>query len=434
MKYLLYILIVILALLTACSKDINTDSSLNTQHEPEPVIESPSDAVQDPIQAVEGKENEKLTTPVTEDEVEMPVFAEEDYEMSLELTYQILTVGADESEIGLTFRSTEYPLEVYLLQDGKIIATVETDVSSWQFDNRTFYTHRVSFDHLSADTFYEYVVIDASRRSEAFSFKSISKTPKMLFLGDIQGYKASQYQAFKETVEEAIKAQGPFDFIYIAGDIVDTSDSLDQWDYFFESLEELKDQIFVTAVGNHDVYKTDILYENAFNYPNNGLIGHRHFYFEVGETIFLLFDTEYFEGYEEQIEWMTNTSKPEKHQVVLMHRSAYPVFYNEANIRALSDDFEALEIDLVLSGHDHIYSRTSIYEDKIDYDKGVVYIVGGSGSGSKYYSQETSKDWIDVVYDDNTPVYTVLDFGDTIEIKAYAYNAPDTLIDQLEIE
>ena len=69
-------------------------------------------------------------------------------------------------------------------------------------------------------------------------------------------------------------------------------------------------------------------------------------------------------------------------------------------------------IDLVLSGHDHIYSRTSMLKGILTPPPdGVVYVCGWSSSGSKYYAEdnETSfRYWRDIVYDRNTPVYSII--------------------------
>ena len=67
----------------------------------------------------------------------------------------------------------------------------------------------------------------------------------------------------------------------------------------------------------------------------------------------------------------------------------YPISYNELNIREFSTVFEECNIDLVLSGHDHIYSRTTMHNNnQVETNNGSTYVVGGSASGSKYYKEK----------------------------------------------
>ena len=82
-------------------------------------------------------------------------------------------------------------------------------------------------------------------------------------------------------------------------------------------------------------------------------------------------------------------------RIVLMHRSAYPLNYNEEEIRALAPVFEECNVDLVLSGHDHIYSRTTMLagEKTAMNTNGVTYVVTGSASGSKYYAAADDRPW-----------------------------------------
>ena len=77
--------------------------------------------------------------------------------------------------------------------------------------------------------------------------------------------------------------------------------------------------------------------------------------------------------------------------------------------------FDELGVDLVLSGHDHIYSRTEMYngEKVTDGQQGTMYIVGGCSSGSKFYDADSNgRPWQDVVYDENNPVFSVLKTAD----------------------
>jgi len=129
-------------------------------------------------------------------------------------------------------------------------------------------------------------------------------------------------------------------------------------------------------------------------------------------------------------------SDTKKFKIVLMHRSVYPMLYDEAIVRRLAETFENATIDLVMSGHDHIYNRTTMYQnEKVEPGDGVTYIVGGSGSGSKYYKEQGNRYWKHVIYDENNPVFTTVNITDKV-INIFAYSVINDkleLIDELII-
>jgi hypothetical protein len=63
---------------------------------------------------------------------------------------------------------------------------------------------------------------------------------------------------------------------------------------------------------------------------------------------------------------------------------------------------------------------------KIEVNRGVTYLVGGSGSGSKYYGADETRPWLNVVYDDDNPVFTVLRFVNNTDLVVEAYAVEGT--------
>lgn len=60
----------------------------------------------------------------------------------------------------------------------------------------------------------------------------------------------------------------------------------------------------------------------------------------------------------------------------------------------MAKTFEEYGVDLVLSGHDHIYARSHLlYQNNPteDHTKGITYIIGGSGGNKFYPVKETAK-------------------------------------------
>ena len=79
--------------------------------------------------------------------------------------------------------------------------------------------------------------------------------------------------------------------------------------------------------------------------------------------------------------------------------------------------FEQYGVDLVLVGHQHVYSRSyPMYQGSIDYEKGVTYIMGDSGQ--KFYSSADERYSEKTIY--NTSTYQVVHIdGNTMEVLTY---------------
>lgn len=248
-----------------------------------------------------------------------------------------------------------------------------------------------------------------------------------MVFGDPQGYKLEHYEAFRQNFDIGLNQFPEWDMTIIAGDIVDKGDDLWQWDYFHKALgQRLYERPVLTAIGNHDVINGSNLYKSSFEYPDNGLaaLKDRSFYIDIPGGRIGVWDTEKPSLFSQQAEWLKEIMEgQEGFRIILMHRSVYPVSYNEAYIRNLSQVFEDLEIDLVISGHDHIYSRTTLMDEEIvSVDDGVTYVVTGSSSGSKFYSDlGDERFWKQVVFDKDYPVFTRISIDEKgLSLKAYA--------------
>lgn len=372
---------------------------------------------------------------------------------SLPIERAILTVNEDtRSSVNLTFNLRDGLEEVQVLvlnSQGELVNSYPTEYSKLQIEEIEMtierHVYKASLDQLYDYKDYEYVIEASGQYSEPTRFSVLEEKPMTFgFFGDTQGYLLSQYDDFRTTYELAQELSGGLDISYIAGDIVDDGNDFDQWLFFDEAMSDLlKQETFVTAIGNHDVKISSAIYESSFNYPENGIIGleERNFYFDIPYGRIAVFDTESSELFDQQSEWLVQVMEESDQlfKIVLMHRSAYPMAYNEQYIRNLGVVFEEAGIDLVLSGHDHIYSRTSMFQDEIvNVGEGVTYICGGSSSGSKIYDilDEDLRYWKQIVYEEKNPVFTLIDISeDKIIVKAYGVvDGQEKLMDFFELK
>ena len=343
----------------------------------------------------------------------------------------LVNVGSDETNVGISF---ETPLGV---TDAKVVVSLnETLTSPVEFlakstvvsgttasgPNVVYLAWGAYVTELTPDTTYYYKVGNDNGWSSTLSFTTLktSGDATMLFFGDVQG----GYAAFPNVLDKAVAQYPEASLFMLAGDINDSEARLYDEITLFDDYAKtyLNNNIWAAAIGNHDAYNGGHVFSNYFYGPNNGIdsgSGVRNYYFEFNDAIIFNLDTEagfasYDPSYVKQSNLlrtvMNETTK--KYKIVLMHRSTYPMNYNEANVRALSSVFEELEIDLVISGHDHVYNRTTMLEgNKVEVNNGVTYVVGGS-SGTKFYNADTvPRPWENIVYDDNFPVFSAIRFS-----------------------
>ena len=86
--------------------------------------------------------------------------------------------------------------------------------------------------------------------------------------------------------------------------------------------------------------------------------------------------------------------------------------------------FEEYGVDLAISGHEHIYLRTKqLYNDKVDTNKGVTYVIGGC-AGTKRYSGTNNPNLFEVLLESDNPsghfCGSIVEIvGDTLSFKYY---------------
>ena len=148
---------------------------------------------------------------------------------------------------------------------------------------------------------------------------------------------------------------------------------------------------------------------------------------------------------EEQVPWLRNVleNNPNKWTVVTFHHPVFSPASDRDNPvlrqfwKPLLDEFK---VDIVLSGHDHIYARTGDidvtnikniptgYQQAYDPDIGTVYVV--SVSGPKMY--EVTKGQYAKRFAENTQLYQIIDLdGDTLRFRAFT--ATGELYDEFKL-
>ncbi len=212
-------------------------------------------------------------------------------------------------------------------------------------------------------------------------------------------------------------------FVVFNGDIVDTGSSASQWDAWFDNGTNLiANKLILHAQGNHDVASASY-YQNIFDLPKNNTPQTELYYsVDYGETIFICLNSET-PGDAAQRTWLTNTlaaNVNKKWKVVSFHKPFYTVGPHAGEMNSYWNtwfkDFDDYGVDLILTGHDHLYERFKPINRNVSTTNAVAtygsgptdgrcqVVCGGAGAplydaGSSSLLQTFKKDYHFVMFD-----------------------------------
>lgn len=284
------------------------------------------------------------------------------------------------------------------------------DFRDISLDSSGVWHYEATASGLSAGTAYVYRVGKEGSWSKAYRFAAADPKKKdvtFLYMGDVQPANdiKEEFALWGELSQAAFSRNPELAFAVLGGDIVNSGISIEQFDRFRENAEPVFASVpLMAANGNHESNFPDTgkpeLYLDIFAFPENGPRGFsEEFYsFDYGNCHILVLNSWIFSGEQKLTEYdferVNNWIKSDlaassaDWQIAVTHVPVYAVHDDavaEAVKKAWAPIFEKYGVDLVFTGHQHVYSRSRpIYEGKVDYEKGIPYIMGVSGS--KFYS------------------------------------------------
>ncbi|MGV8885296.1 MAG: immunoglobulin-like domain-containing protein [Microbacteriaceae bacterium] len=344
------------------------------------------------------------------------------------VTDLVLNVGSDETKRNVAWYSNSGATEVVQvaktseLSDGAF----PTDAASFTATNGPATEAGSRYNHatitgLVENTSYSYRAGSSAgwTATKQFSTQKFDGDYSFLLVGDPQigasGSVANDQAGWESTMNSAEAAFPKTEFIYSAGDQVETAPNETQYDAFLAPTQLTKYPLS-TINGNHDV--GSLAYEQHFNMPNldknygaasNGTSSGGDSWFTYNDVLYITLnsnnrDTETHKAFLEKV--VAEQGAAAKWTIVGFHHSIYSVasHANDSDIIArrstLPTVLSDLGIDLVLMGHDHVYTRSflmnkgAVAEDvaagaqsTVTPDEGdVLYVTANSASGSKYYN------------------------------------------------
>ena len=164
----------------------------------------------------------------------------------------------------------------------------------------------------------------------------------------------------------------PFDFVLMMGDNLYGREAPQDFERkFAEPYKALLDQKvkFYATLGNHDQ-------PLQVNYKDFNMNGKEYYRFTKGKIAFYSLNSNYMD--QKQVQWLENELGREtaEWKVMFFHHPPYSSAKTHGSDRRLREVVEPIflkyGVDVVLSGHDHVYERMKP-------QKGIYYFVSGAG-------------------------------------------------------
>jgi 3',5'-cyclic AMP phosphodiesterase CpdA len=193
---------------------------------------------------------------------------------------------------------------------------------------------------------------------------------KFAAFGDSGSGERPQFDVAAEMAQ--FHAKFPFDHVIMLGDNIyggQTPKDLDR--KFTQPYKALLDAgvTFHAALGNHDS-------QNNRNFPSFHMGGERYYTYVVKNVRFFVLDTDALDP--KQVAWLEDAlaKSTDEWKICYFHHPLYSdglTHGSDVNLRVILEPlFVKYGVNVVFSGHDHIYER-------ITPQKGITYFVAGSG-------------------------------------------------------
>ena len=385
-----------------------------------------------------------------------------------------------------------------------------------KIDDVTYYANKVTITELKENTTYYYQCLVDGKWTSVKKFKTGDTSNfSFLYVGDPQigaskgqtPTESSEVQSadiaarndafsWNKTLTAAISEHSDVDFIVSAGDQINNTgdDNGQEREYAgFLSADVLSNVPVAPTIGNHDSKFAN--YQNHFNVPNayteeqNATPAGNDYYYTYGDVLFIVLNTNNYNcaDHEALIKKAEQAAPNAKWKIVTFHHDIYGSGYDHSDsdgivLRTqLTTLLDKYDIDVVLQGHDHTYSRSymltsdgnthtaytkdnvkdeylNVKDGKTDdsaalsskqeylnqnlcykiVDKtqgtinnpeGVLYMEANSATGSKYYNLiSTQQDYIAERSQTWTPTYSVVNVtSDSFAINTYDVNTGDKI-------
>ena len=332
---------------------------------------------------------------------EWTAWTEEWNTVATDYTQVSLTPGEDETELNFAWYSLDNgsaatPVVHFGTDRNSLQSYTGTagDVDTGLTDGVAYHYNHVTVTGLEPNTTYYYTVEKNGVQTEVETYETQSfDTVKMLYVGDPQigaskgqpqggetlaaesgaANTAARNDAFgwNRTLEAALAQDPDVSFIISAGDQVNKTGQAKEEEYAgYLSPDVLAGLPVATTIGNHDSLNADYMYH--FNNPNATEYGATQaggdYYYSYGNGLFIVLNTNNYNvaEHEQAIQDAIASDPNAAWRIVTIHQDIYGSGLDHSDTDGmilrtqLTPIFDEYDIDVVLQGHDHTYSRSKL--------------------------------------------------------------------------
>ena len=287
------------------------------------------------------------------------------------------------------------------------------------------YLHKVTVSGLKPGTAYTYLVGDGTNWGAEGKFKTDGGDAlRFLCVADVQASSCENFEKAAKVLDAAFEVNTDPDFVVNLGDFTNDSTN-EEWDGYFSAFERHNTAAtLVPVAGNHDGLGVWHWFHNMFNLDTsesvqtlNGV----NYSFDYANAHFAVLNTnDVLSISQTQLNWLKNdmNATDADWKIVFMHKSPYSLGKDGKwpdalyLTEALSAVLDECAVDLVMSGHDHMYLRTkALKANRIaESGEGTRYVLAGT-AGTKRYE----------IRDFSAGTYMNTDFIDSLTVQKSGY-------------
>ena len=237
---------------------------------------------------------------------------------------------------------------------------------------------------LAADTAYRFKIVSDGEESDVRSFRTAGQKGSWNFVA-FTDFQHRENPVTLPLVQMMKEIAGNPALMLCSGDQVDVAGNEYEWTYLLDN-DTFKDFVYAASPGDHAYWASDktnghypqydqaYTFNRLFHFPQNGAPGSRNtsYYFYYNNILFVALDmnnSDIASGarFDDQVRWFSETldrlAGTYQYLIVYEHKSIFgSEIVDSVVAKKLRPQwypvFQKYRVDLVLSGHDHIYSRT----------------------------------------------------------------------------
>lgn len=322
--------------------------------------------------------------------------------VATDYTQVSMTPGADETQLNFAWYSKDEAGKsatpvVHFGTDKNNLAkfTGTADAVDTSLTDGTAYSYNhVTVTGLKANTTYYYTVEKNGVQTAVKTYQTGDfASAQILYVGDPQiGASKGQSQngealaadsgaantaarndsfAWDRTLDIALEQNPGLDFVISAGDQINKTGKPKEEEYAgYLSASALASLPVATTIGNHDSLNAD--YQYHFYNPNQTGYGETEaggdYYYSYGSGLFIVLNTNNYNvaEHEKTIQQAIASDPDATFRIVTIHQDIYGSGLDHSDTDGmilrtqLTPIFDEYDIDVVLQGHDHTYSRTKL--------------------------------------------------------------------------